>query len=52
MRETRPSGSEGGEAGCNRPFLPLSNKCGCPGIGSGDEAVKVTKQTGLATLVR
>jgi prepilin-type N-terminal cleavage/methylation domain-containing protein len=24
MRETRPSGSEGGEAGCNRPFLPLS----------------------------
>ena len=24
MRETRPSGSEGGEAGLNRPSLPLS----------------------------
>ena len=31
MRETRPSGSEGGEAGTNRPSLPLfpcSNKGG------------------------
>ena len=27
MRETRPSGSEGGEAGISRPSLPLSNKC-------------------------
>ena len=24
MREIRPSGSEGGEAEINRPFLPLS----------------------------
>ena len=24
MRETRPSGLEGGEAGLNRPSLPLS----------------------------
>ena len=31
MRETRQSGSEGGAAQTNAPFLPLSGECGSAG---------------------